>query len=68
MRRLRAAGCRSRFVALSSYSRKELERLAEDVRFDEYLYKPLAREDALLLLLGHRLAAARATPDTGETP
>lgn len=60
-RRLRAAGCRARFVALSSYSRKELDRLADDVRFDEYLYKPLAREDALLLLLGQRLAAARTT-------
>ncbi len=60
-RRLRAAGCRSSIVALSSYSRKELDRIAGDVRFDEYLYKPLAREDALMLLLAHPAAAARRT-------
>lgn len=64
-RRLRAAGCRSRLVALSSYSRKELDRIADDVRFDEYLYKPLAREDALLLLLAHTPAEPRTT---GESP
>lgn len=62
-RRLRAAGCRSRLVALSSYSRKELDRLADDVRFDEYLYKPLARDDALMLLL-----AQVPAPRTGEPP
>lgn len=46
-RRLRADGCASRIVSLSSYSRQELKGLAEGVQFDACLDKPLTR-DALL--------------------
>ncbi|HEX8961648.1 MAG TPA: 7TM diverse intracellular signaling domain-containing protein [Rhodocyclaceae bacterium] len=51
-RRIRAGGGRSRIVSLSSYSRQEIVRRAPDVTFDEYLYKPLTRDDALLLASG----------------
>lgn len=49
-RRIRADGSRSRIVSLSSYSRQELNQLTRDVPFDEYLYKPLTRDDAIILI------------------
>lgn len=46
-RRIRAGGHAGRIVSLSSYSRRELSRLAEGVAFDAWLDKPLSK-DALL--------------------
>jgi CheY-like chemotaxis protein len=48
--RLRANGCAARIVALSSYSRQEVGRMANDAQFDKYLYKPLTEADALAAL------------------
>ena len=50
-KRIRAAGKRSRIVSLSSYSRRELKRLAGELQFDESLYKPLTKDDALVMML-----------------
>jgi hypothetical protein len=57
-RRLRAAGFGGGLVALSSYSRRELDRLVQDLAFDGYLDKPLSREALLRVLArcGHRAA------------
>ena len=51
-RRIRANGSSSRIVAWSSYSRKEIGQLVDDIQFDGYLDKPLDK-DALLSLLAH---------------
>lgn len=48
--RIRAAGSNARIVALSSYSRQEIVRMQEAVRFYKYLYKPLTEADAMALL------------------
>lgn len=50
-RRIRAGGSRARIVSLSSYSRHDLNRMVGEDRFDDYLYKPLTQDDALLLVL-----------------
>ena len=50
-RRLREDGFSGRIVSLSSYSRRELNRLVQELEFDAYLDKPLSR-DALLRVLG----------------
>lgn len=50
-RRIRASGSRARIVSLSSYSRHDLNRMVGEDRFDDYLYKPLTQDDALLLVL-----------------
>lgn len=50
-RRLREGGFAGRIVSLSSYSRRELNRLVREQEFDAYLDKPLSR-DALLRVLG----------------
>lgn len=50
-RRIRGAGSRAQIVALSSYSRQEIARLAPDAPFDKYLYKPLTADDAVGLIL-----------------
>lgn len=49
-KRIRANGNHSRIVSLSSYSRQELSQLAQEVQFDEYLYKPLTK-DALITIV-----------------
>ncbi|MCE5181477.1 MAG: response regulator [Betaproteobacteria bacterium] len=59
-KRIRANGNRSRIVSLSSYSRQELNQLAQEVQFDGYLDKPLAREALIRVLagfLGHSASA-----------
>lgn len=50
-RRIRQAGGGVLIVALSSYSRQEIARMAGDMPFDKCLYKPLTADDAVGLIL-----------------
>jgi signal transduction histidine kinase/CheY-like chemotaxis protein len=50
-RRIRQDGGRALIVALSSYSRQEIARLAGDIPFYKCLYKPLTADDAVGLIL-----------------
>lgn len=49
--RIRQTGGRALIVALSSYSRQEITRLAPDMPFDKCIYKPLTADDAVGLIL-----------------
>ncbi len=55
-RRLPHHGSRATLVALSSYSRQEIEQLADDVKFDKYLFKPLTEDAAIGLVLSCTVA------------
>lgn len=73
--RIRAGGSRARIVSLSSYSRHDLNRMIGEDRFDDYLYKPLTQDDALLLVLscefpktGPGLIPAAPSAHTHDSP